>query len=147
MFYPQDSKDSTLTGLNYLETDTLRMFMSPERKLQKIWTSKAAGTMYPMTQIPPQRYHLDTFEWFENLRPAGPADVFVWRGKGTGSELKKVKRQEAPLQTLPTMGSKATTAQGAPLEASEKEATTAPSKTPDEAPQQAAPEAENKKKQ
>lgn len=100
VFYPQDSKDSTYTGLNYLETDTLRMFMSKERKLEKIWTSKAQGTMYPMTQIPPQRYHLDEFAWFENLRPTDPMDVFVWRGKGTGNTLKKVKRQEAPLQVI-----------------------------------------------
>ena len=150
VFYPQDSKDSTLTGLNYLETDTLRMFMSPERKLQKIWTSKATGTMYPMTQIPPQRYHLDTFEWFENLRPVGPADVFVWRGKGTGSELKKVKRQEAPLQTLPALGSMTTTAQDAPLKASEKDAEAVSEKektVTSEKEQKAAPEAEDKKKQ
>ena len=100
VFYPQDSKDSTYTGLNYLETDTLRMFMSKERKLEKIWTSKAQGTMYPMTQIPPQRYHLDEFAWFEDLRPTDPMDVFVWRGKGTGNALKKVKRQEAPLQVI-----------------------------------------------
>ena len=95
--------------------------------------------MYPMTQIPPQRYHLDTFEWFENLRPAGPADVFVWRGKGTGSELKKVKRQEAPLQTLPALGSMTTMAQDAPLAVSEKDAEAVPEK--------AAPKAEDKKKQ
>ena len=100
IFYPQDSKDSSLTGLNYLETDTLRMYMTPERKLQKIWTSKAQGTMYPMTQIPPKRYHLDEFAWFDNLRPTNPGDVFVWRGKGDGNQLKKVRRQAAPLQTL-----------------------------------------------
>ena len=150
VFYPQDSKDSTLTGLNYLETDTLRMFMCPERKLQKIWTSKATGTMYPMTQIPPQRYHLDTFEWFENLRPAGPADVFVWRGKGTGSELKKVKRQEAPLQTLPALGSITTTAQDSPLAASEKDAEAVSEKektVTSEKEQKTAPKAEDKKKQ
>lgn len=100
VFYPQDSKDSSFTGLNYLETDTLRMYMSAERKLEKIWTSKAQGTMYPMTQIPPQKYHLDEFAWFEDLRPTGPDDVFEWRGKGAGNTLKTIKRQAAPLQTL-----------------------------------------------
>lgn len=103
-----------------------------------------------MTQIPPQRYHLDTFEWFENLRPAGPADVFVWRGKGTGSELKKVKRQEAPLQTLPALGSMTTTAQDAPLAVSEKDAEAVPEKektVTSEKEQKTAPKAEDKKKQ
>lgn len=100
VFYPQDDKDSTLTGLNYLETDTMRMYMSPERKLERIWTSKAEGTMYPMTQIPPTKYRLQEFAWFPDMRPTGPADVFVWRGKGEANVLKKVHRQEAPLQTL-----------------------------------------------
>ena len=100
VFYPQDSKDSSLTGLNYMETDTIRMYMSPERKLERIRTSRAKGTMYPITQIPPQRYHLSEFAWFDDLRPTDAADVFVWRGKGAGSQLKAVRRQEAPLQHL-----------------------------------------------
>lgn len=32
IYFPQDSKDSSLIGLNYVETDTMRMFISPERK-------------------------------------------------------------------------------------------------------------------
>lgn len=101
VFYPQDSKDSTLTGLNYMETDTLRMYMSKERQLEKIWAPKASGTMYPMTQIPPAKYKLPEFAWFDNIRPTSPEDVFNWRGKSEESKLKKVERQSAPLQTLP----------------------------------------------
>ena len=45
LYYNTDSKDSVLTELNYLETDTLRMYLSSERQLQKIWASKSVGTM------------------------------------------------------------------------------------------------------
>ena len=98
IYYNADSKDSTLTELNYLETDTLRMYLNKERKLQKIWASKSVGTMYPITQIPGDKYRLPSFSWFDYVRPTGPDDVFVWRGKSAGSELKVIKRREAPLQ-------------------------------------------------
>lgn len=100
VFYPQDSKDSSLTGLNYLETDTMRMFISPRRQLEKIRTSRATGTMYPLTQVPPEKYRLPQFAWFDGVRPTGPDDVFNWRGKSEGEKLKVVRRREAPLQHL-----------------------------------------------
>ena len=114
VFYPQDDKDSTLTGLNYLETDTLRMFISPQRQLEKIWTPRAQGTMYPMTQIPPDKYRLPTFAWFDDLRPISPDDVFVWRGKSGASKLKAQPRQQAPLQSLGRGKGSASAASGVP---------------------------------
>ena len=100
IYYMTDDKDSSLIGLNYLETDTMRMYMGPGRKMEKIWTNKFTSTMYPMTQIPPAKYKLNNFAWFEDLRPKDKNDIFVWRGKSKGSELKKIKRHEAPLQKL-----------------------------------------------
>lgn len=100
IYYPVDDKDSSLIGLNYLETDTMRMYLTPERKLDKIWTSKFTSTMYPMTQIPPDKYRLDEFAWFEEQRPKDKNDIYVWRGKGDGHELKAVKRHDAPLQSF-----------------------------------------------
>lgn len=100
LYYNADSKDSTLSELNYMETDTLRMYMSPTRELEKIWASKATGTMYPITQIPPERYQLPEFAWFDYVRPKDKDDVFNWRGKAEGTELKEQPRREAPLQRL-----------------------------------------------
>ena len=100
LYYNADSKDSTLTELNYMETDTLRMYMSPTRELEKIWASKATGTMYPITQIPPEKYQLPEFAWFDYVRPKDKDDVFNWRGKAEGTELKEQPRREAPLQRL-----------------------------------------------
>ena len=75
VFYHTD-KDSTLIGHNYTETDTLRMFITPERKLKKIWMSKADGVISPMTQIPPDRLTLPHFELFDNVRPKDKNDIF-----------------------------------------------------------------------
>ena len=47
IYFPIDSKDSTLIGLNYVETDTMKMYMSPNRQLERIWMPKAQGTLYP----------------------------------------------------------------------------------------------------
>ena len=100
VYYNADSKDSVLTELNYLETDTMRMFVSEKRQLEKIWASKSTGTMYPITQIPPDKYRLPEFAWFDYIRPTDKNDIFNWRGKNAGTELKAVRRREAPLQTL-----------------------------------------------
>lgn len=100
IFYPIDDKDSTLQGHIYIETDTIKMFISPERKLEKIWTPKNTGVMLPMTQIPAEKLKLLEFAWFEELRPTDPDDVFHWRGKGAESALKVIKRHEAPLQKI-----------------------------------------------
>lgn len=100
IFYPTDSGDSTLIGLNYVESDTMRMFVSAERKLERIWMPKAEGTLYPMTQIPPGKEKLNVFTWFDYVRPLGPDDLFEWRPKAAGTELRKITRHAAPLQKL-----------------------------------------------
>jgi lipopolysaccharide export system protein LptA len=100
VYYMTNDKDSSLVGLNYLETDTMRMYLGAARKLDKIWTNKFTSTMYPITQVPPAKYKLPNFVWFEDLRPTDKNDIFVWRGKSSGTELKSIKRHEAPLQSL-----------------------------------------------
>lgn len=99
IYYPVDDKDSTLMGLVYIETDTMKMFMH-DRQLQKIWTSKTDGTWYPMTQIPPERYKLDGFTWFDYIRPISKDDIYEWRGKKDGTQLKNITRHAAPLQHI-----------------------------------------------
>lgn len=100
VFYPVDDKDSTLMLMNYTETDTLKAYMSGQRSVEKIWTSKHTSDMYPMTQIPPERYRLREFAWFEELRPVDKDDIYVWRGKGGDAILVEEKRTVAPLQKL-----------------------------------------------
>lgn len=99
IYYPVEESDSSLLGLNYTETSRLRMFME-NRKMKKIWMPKAEGVMYPMTQIPPDKKFLPGFAWFDYVRPLNKDDIFNWRGKKAGTELKIIKRKEAPLQHL-----------------------------------------------
>lgn len=100
IYYPVDGKDSSLIGLNYTESDTMRMFISPKRQLERIWMPKAQGTLYPMTQIPPNRFKLDVFAWFDYIRPVDKDDVFHWRGKAAGSQIRNIERHAAPLQNI-----------------------------------------------
>lgn len=98
IYYPYDS-DSTRIGLNYTETARMRMFMK-EGKMDKIWTPQATGTLYPMALIPKDKLYLENFAWFDYIRPKDKTDIFQWRGKKEGTELKEEPRREAPLQTL-----------------------------------------------
>lgn len=100
VYYVTNDKDSSLVGLNYLETDTMRMFVGAQRKLDKIWTNKFTSTMYPLTQTPPSKYKLPSFAWFDDIRPKDKNDIFVWKAKAKGSELKAIKRHQVPLQTI-----------------------------------------------
>ena len=95
IYYPIDDSDSTLIGLNYLETPLLKMFLE-KRKMKRMWIEKPKGTLYPMTQIPPDKYFLPQYAWFDYIRPLNKQDIFNWRGKKEGTELKEQKRREAP---------------------------------------------------
>ena len=99
VYYPIDDADSTLIGLNYTETPLLKMFLE-NRKMQRIWMEKPKGTLYPMTQIPPEKYLLPGYAWFDYVRPVNKEDIFNWRPKKGGTELKEQKRREAPRHSV-----------------------------------------------
>ena len=80
IYYPVDESDSTLIGLNYTETTELKMYME-NRKMKKIWMPKAEGTLYPMSQIPPEKKYLPGYAWYEDVRPRDRYDIFNWRPK------------------------------------------------------------------
>ena len=99
VYYYFDDKDSSYISMTNLETDTMRMFMK-NRQLQSIWTCKQHSIMYPITQIPPSKKELPSFAWFDYVRPRDKYDIFNWRGKAKGTELKTIQRREAPLQFI-----------------------------------------------
>ena len=94
VYYPQDESDSSYVGLVSMQTTELRMFME-KQKMQRIWAPKSDGTMYPMTQIPPAKRYLEGFMWFDYVRPLSKMDIFNWRPKKKGTELKTQKRRAA----------------------------------------------------
>ena len=71
-----------------------------QRKLEKIWTPASHCYFYPLGLAPEERTHLPGFEWFDYIRPTFPEDVFNWRPKRAGTQLKPSVRREAPLQKL-----------------------------------------------
>lgn len=95
VYYPVDESDSVLIGLNYTETPLLKMFLE-NKKMKRIWMEKPKGTLYPMTQIPSDKYYLPNFAWFDYVRPLNKQDIFNWRPKKEGTELKEQKQREAP---------------------------------------------------
>lgn len=60
-----------------------------------------------MSQIPPERKFLPNYAWFDYIRPIDKNDIFNWRGKKAGTELKEEKRREAPLRRFGDNGSAA----------------------------------------
>ncbi|MDO4164083.1 MAG: OstA-like protein [Bacteroides sp.] len=93
IYYPVEEKDSTLMMLNYSEGSLLQMFLKNRRMEKGKFLSKADGTLYPMNQIPEDKYKLSSFVWFDYIRPRNKQDIFVWRGKKAGDVLKKTDRK------------------------------------------------------
>lgn len=78
--YYFEEGDSIPIIYNYQETTELRMFLK-DRKLQRVWTPKTSGTMYPLNQIPADRKRLPGFMWYDGVRPLNRDDIFHWRSK------------------------------------------------------------------
>ncbi len=98
-YFHIDEEDSVVTMMNYLETSLLKMFMK-DRKMNRIWTSKATCTLYPTNQIPEDKNPLPGFAWFDYVRPVDKNDIFNWRPKKAGTELKEIKRREPPKRII-----------------------------------------------
>lgn len=97
-YHPFDS-DSLMIGLVHAESSQLKMFME-DRKVQKIWMPATTGQMFPIDQTPAEKRYLENFAWFDYIRPVDKNDVFLWRGKKSGTELKESVRHTAPTQKL-----------------------------------------------
>ena len=78
--YYFEEGDSIPIIYNYQETSELRMYLK-DRKLQRVWTPKTSGTMYPLNQIPVDRKHLQGFAWYDAIRPLNREDIFNWKPK------------------------------------------------------------------
>ena len=96
VYYPME-KDSTLIGMNVSESSELNVYLE-NRKLKKmVMKPQSSGTLYPMDQLPPETMKLENFGWFDYVRPLNKKDIFHWRGKKAGQELKKNVRGNVPL--------------------------------------------------
>ena len=99
VFYPLDS-DSTYIGMNTTTSGRIIAYMK-DRKVERVVVPKESkGVFYPMSQRPEEKRFLDGFAWFDYVRPLFKEDIFYWRGKGGGKELKVIKKDNIPLPTL-----------------------------------------------
>lgn len=90
-------KDSTVIYQNYTETSQLRMYME-NRRMKRLWAPASKGCFYVAGLAPKERTRLENFAWFDYIRPRDKHDLFEWRPKKKGTELKPSVRHEAPLQ-------------------------------------------------
>ena len=104
IYYAYD-EDSLMIGMNHTETGLARMFME-DKKASKIWTNQATGTFYPLAFVSKDKMFLKNFVWFDYMRPRDKDDIFVWRSKAAGTELKRTPRREVPLQNLKELKAK-----------------------------------------
>ena len=91
VYYPMDS-DSLLIGMNVSETSQLDIYLENQQLERMVMSPKSNGTLYPMTQIPLEKSHLDNFVWFDYIRPLNKKDIFIWRGKKLEDQFKKKVR-------------------------------------------------------
>ena len=104
-YFPLD-EDSLLIAMNHMESTEMKMYMGENRRMKKIWMPAATGTFYPIPMIPGDVRFLENFQWFDYVRPLDPQDIFKWRGKSSGTELKKSVQRKAPLQNIKKIGKK-----------------------------------------
>ncbi len=100
IYYYSDKKDSALVAHDYTETDTMRMYMTPLRQLEKIWLSKSNGTLTPMTQIPNDRLKLPHFEWFADVRPKNKDDIFRVAARKSAATVRNAQVAPPPMQRI-----------------------------------------------
>ena len=104
-YFPLD-EDSLLIAMNHMESTEMKMYMGENRRMKKIWMPAATGTFYPIPMIPGDVRFLENFQWFDYVRPLDPQDIFNWRGKSSGTELKRSVQRKAPLQNIKKIGKK-----------------------------------------
>ena len=92
--------DSSLISFVSAETSLMNLYLK-QRKVEKIKMSpQTDGTTYPLLQIPADKLYLPSFAWFDYIRPLDKYDLFEWRGKRRGEELKYSSRKQSPLQSF-----------------------------------------------
>ena len=84
-------------GMNVSETSLLNIYLKKKKMEKMVMSPKSNGTLYPMLMIPQDKMRLTNFGWFDFIRPLNKDDIYEWRGKKAGQELKKKGRKSIPL--------------------------------------------------
>lgn len=98
IYYPLDD-DSLMVGMINAESTDMKLYIQ-DRQVQKIWMPTTSGMFYPVEKTTQKDRYLPTFAWFDYVRPRDKDDVFNWRPKKSGTELKETVLHQAPTQKL-----------------------------------------------
>jgi lipopolysaccharide export system protein LptA len=93
VYYPLD-KDSTMMFMNTSETSLLNLYMKEKKMNKMVMSPQSTGVLYPMEQLPPEKMKLANFGWFDYIRPKNRYDLFEWRAKASGMQLKQTKEDK-----------------------------------------------------
>jgi len=96
-YYPLDV-DSLMVGMIHAESSELNLYIK-DNQVQKIWMPSTNGMFYPVEKTPSNERFLPAFAWFDYVRPTDKDDVFNWRPKKKGSELKESVQHTPPPST------------------------------------------------
>lgn len=99
IFYPED-EDSVMMGMNFIEASRLNLYRKGGKMERIVFHTQPKGVFTPMLLIESDKMKLANFAWFGYMRPLNKQDIFHWRGKKSGEELKRMPRREVPLPTL-----------------------------------------------
>lgn len=92
IYFPEES-DGSMIGMNTSESSLLNMYLKGRKLERMVMSPKSNGTLYPLDQAPTDKMKLPTYAWFDYIRPINKDDIFNWRGKKAGQELRKSSRK------------------------------------------------------
>lgn len=99
-YFPFDS-DSLMIGMIHAEGNLLKLFMNKKKVDKIMFDGQADGRLHPLALIQPNVRYLDNFAWFDYVRPLNKMDIFNWRPKRKGTELKQSVQRTKPKAQLP----------------------------------------------
>jgi len=100
-YFPFD-EDSLMIGMVHAEGTLLQLFMGKKSVDQIKFIGQVDGCMHPLALIQPNVRYLENFQWFDYVRPVSKEDIFHWRPKKPGTELKITVTHSAPKPKLPS---------------------------------------------
>ena len=75
IYYPRE-EDGGYVGMTTTESSFIRSFVEDQQIRRMLFTKETTGILYPLDQIPEGGERLANFFWADEVRPAGPDDVF-----------------------------------------------------------------------
>ena len=76
VYYVQDNKDSSFTGMNHADGSVINMFFVKQQLDKVKFLNDVHGKLYPMRQIPKDQQFLKGFNWLDKRRPKNKLELF-----------------------------------------------------------------------